>query len=44
MTRRKSSETADESIPDSDDELPYRDHLEWLALLLGIIEALSRIL
>ncbi|WP_268825823.1 hypothetical protein [Halobacterium salinarum] len=44
MTSRKSIEAEDESVPDPEDELPYRDHLEWLALLLGIIEALSRIL
>ena len=45
MTQRKLTETDDEppSQPD-EDELPLRDHLEWLTLLLGVIESLRHLL
>ncbi len=38
MCQKHPSETED------DDELPYKDLLEWLALLLCIIEMLSHLL
>jgi len=43
MSRKRSSGTEDPPDP-NDDGPPYKDLLEWLALLLAIIEMLKHLL